>query len=133
MTINDRAKMIDLMKVVEKDPNGRSPHDKGSKLDDGKVKAGLVLGGFAPALLEVSKVGTFGALKYTPDGWKEVPGGLGRYNDAKVRHMLLEASGEMYDNDSGLLHAAHEAWNALAKLHFLLLEVDSHDDHIGIG
>jgi len=117
---------------IDKDPNGKDQHESGAKLDDGKIKAGLVVGGFAKALLEVSKVGTFGALKYTPDGWKEVPNGLNRYNDAKYRHMLLEASGEYYDQETGLLHAAHEAWNALAKLHFLL-EEDDDDDHLGIG
>jgi hypothetical protein len=96
------------------------PHAGGVKLDDGKVKAGLVVGGFAPALLEVSKVGTVGAQKYSPNGWKSVPNGLDRYNDAKVRHMLLAESEGLYDNETGLLHAAHEAWNALAKLQLLL-------------
>lgn len=119
--------------VKEVDPYGRFQHEPGSKLDNGKIRAALVIGGFASALTEVAKVGTFGADKYTDNGWTSVPDALNRYDDAKVRHMLQEASGDLYDSDSGLLHAAHEAWNALAKLHFLLLEVDSHDDHIGIG
>ena len=35
----------------EQDPNGKSPHELGAKLDAGKIRPGLVLGGFARALL----------------------------------------------------------------------------------
>ena len=38
--------------------------DKGVKLDNGKIRLGLVLGGFAKALWEVGCIGTFGANKY---------------------------------------------------------------------
>jgi len=97
-------------------------HTPGAKLDTGKVRPALVLDGFSKALLAVSEVGTFGANKYTDNGWKEVPNGLQRYKDAKYRHQLSEAAGELYDPESHLLHAAHEAWNALARLELLLKE-----------
>ena len=42
-----------------------SQHMPGAKLDKDKPRPGLVLGGFAKALIEVSKVGTAGAKKYT--------------------------------------------------------------------
>ena len=122
---------MELLKEV--DPYGMYQHQSGSKLDSGKVKAALVINGFARALNEVAKVGTFGANKYTDNGWVDVPDALSRYDNAKVRHMLEEGMGYLYDEDSGLLHAAHEAWNALAKLHFLLQELDTNDDHLGIG
>ena len=97
-----------------------SPHAPGAKLDAGKTRAGLVMGGFARALLEVSAVGTFGAQKYSPDGWVSVPRGVERYTDAMHRHLLAEAAGVALDSDSGLMHAAHAAWNALARLDLML-------------
>jgi hypothetical protein len=108
--------------MAEQDPTGRSANEPGAKLDAGKVRAGLVLGGFSRALWAVSEVGTFGARKYTPNGWRSVPDGIERYTDALERHRLLEAMGQATDDDSGLLHAAHAAWNALARLELLLLE-----------
>lgn len=93
--------------VQERDPHGRSPHQAGAKLDAGKVRAGLVLGGFARALLDVAEVGTFGARKYSPSGWVEVPDGVARYTDAMYRHLLAEAAGERLDGDSGLTRLAH--------------------------
>lgn len=105
---------------TESDPNGKSAHEAGSKLDAGKVRPALVLGGFARALLEVSKVGTYGAVKYTENGWMEVPNGEARYDDAKLRHWLKEKAGEASDPDTELVHAAHEAWNALARLDLMI-------------
>ncbi len=56
---------------AEADPDGKDPHEIGSKLDAGKPRMSLVLGGFARALMEVVKVGTDGAIKYTENGWME--------------------------------------------------------------
>lgn len=94
----------------------------GVKNDDDKIMCGLVLSDFARALTEVCKVGTFGAKKYSAHGWLDVPDNLQRYDNAMLRHWLAEASGEDYDPESGLLHAAHTAWNALACLELLLRE-----------
>jgi hypothetical protein len=105
---------------TEADPYGRDPHTPGAKLDAGKPRLSLVLGGFAQALAEVTKVGTFGALKYTENGWREVPRGFERYTDAMLRHWLSEERGETHDPDSNLYHAAHLAWNAMARLELLL-------------
>lgn len=106
--------------IVEEDPTGRGAHDGGAKLDAGKVRAWLVLGGFSRALEEVARVGTLGAEKYSPNGWKEVPDAVERYSDAMVRHMFAEAQGEAHDPEMGTLHAAHVAWNALARLEKML-------------
>lgn len=110
------------MTVVERDPSGRDPHTVGAKLDAGKIRPGLVLGGFARALKAVSAIGTYGAFKYTDNGWQEVPNGINRYDDAKLRHWLDEKSGIECDPDTQMLHAAHEAWNALARLDLLIRE-----------
>ena len=79
---------------AESDPHGKAPNTPGAKLDAGKNRLGLVLNGFALALTEVGKVGTYGATKYTADGWKSVPDGVDRYTDAMYRHLLREATGE---------------------------------------
>jgi hypothetical protein len=84
-----------------------------------------VLGDFSRALIGVSLVGTFGADKYSDHGWLSVPHGINRYTDAMLRHWLREKNGEVYDDDSGLLHAAHLAWNALAVLELKLRAYES--------
>jgi hypothetical protein len=105
---------------AEADPTGRPANAPGAKLDAGKVRPALVLRGFARALWKVSEVGTFGARKYTDNGWVEVPNGEERYADAQMRHFLKDAMGEAVDADSNIEHLAHEAWNALAKLDLAL-------------
>lgn len=105
---------------AEHDPLGKSPHAPGAKLDADKVRAGLVLQGFARALLEVARVGTDGAVKYSDNGWVQVPNGQARYTDALLRHLLSEGMGEARNPDTQLLHAAHLAWNALARLDLML-------------
>lgn len=102
----------------EQDPYGIKPGEPGAKLDDGKILAG-VLSDFSLALIEVAKVGTFGAKKYSRGGWQSVPDGCQRYYDAKWRHLLAERH-ETIAPDSGLLHAAHEAWNCLARLELMM-------------
>jgi|TARA_R110000737_G_scaffold68555_1_gene96725 hypothetical protein len=103
----------------EKDPNGIDQHAPGAKLDQGKPRVGLMMAGFARALLEVSKVTTVGAIKYTANGWRQVPDGVDRYNDAKCRHLLYGYLDDK-DQDTDLLHLAQEAWNALAELELTL-------------
>ncbi len=106
----------------EKDPNGLHPHERGAKLDAGKPKPSLVFFGFPRALAAVIEVATAGAEKYTDGGWARVPCGQTRYTDALLRHLEKEALGEERDQDSGSLHAAHLAWNALARLELMLRE-----------
>ncbi len=104
----------------ESDPTGKDPHQPGAKLDAGKVEMGLILNGMPRALLQVARVATSGANKYTRDGWLAVPDGPRRYTDAMYRHLNAEARGEVHDADTQLEHAAHAAWNALARLELLL-------------
>jgi hypothetical protein len=80
-----------------------------------------VLGDFGLALLEVAKVGTFGAEKYSRGGWQSVENGQERYRDAAIRHLLIQHV-EDIDNQSDLLHLAHQAWNVLAELELKLRE-----------
>lgn len=111
------------MIIEETDPNGMPPSQPGAKLDAGKVKfRRAVIEQFPHALLEVAKLTEWGATKYTWDGWKAVPDGIKRYADAQDRHAIKAVIEGPFDEDSGLLHATHEAWNALAKLELMLME-----------
>jgi hypothetical protein len=109
--------------VVETDPTGKAPGEPGSKLDAGKspVFQGL-LDYFPKACLAVAEVSEVGAKKYTWRGWESVPNGFARYSDALGRHLVKEAIDGRYDYDTGLLHAAQVAWNAMARLELLLRE-----------
>lgn len=115
-------------KVMEADPNGKSPHEPGAKLDAGKsgVFQGAI-GYFPRAIDAVAAVSTFGASKYAWRGWETVPDGINRYSDAMGRHLLKEGMGERRDPDSGFLHASHTAWNALARLELMLREAENND------
>ena len=90
----------------------------GLKYDQGKNRLGLVFRGFSKALWQVGEVGTFGANKYKPDSWQELE--QERYKDALLRHLFLYFQGEKIDNESGLNHLSHVAWNALAILNMEL-------------
>lgn len=105
---------------TETDPFGIDPHAPGAKLDAGKPRPELIMHGFAHALMVVTEVATFGASKYTDNGWVEVPEAERRYMDALYRHLLKHHMGEVYDDDSGLPHLAHAAWNVLAVLELYL-------------
>lgn len=110
-------------KPAESDPTGTLPHTPGAKLDAGK--APMLRGAlsyFPRALRAVAQVSAHGASKYTWNGWESVPDGAARYGDALVRHLAAEATGQSVDADSGLAHAAHAAWNALARLELIMRE-----------
>lgn len=89
---------------------------RGPKHDAGKVRAGLLVKDFPHALSAVALVATFGAQKYAAHSWPTVPDAAVRYHDAFHRHILAQAKGEITDPESGLPHAAHITWNALALL-----------------
>ena len=104
--------------IEDKDPNGMDPKTPGAKLDAGKPVAGVVAD-FGLALLAVAEVGTYGIGKYSRGGWLQVPDSIQRYEDAMWRHLLKEKT-ELFDLESGLMHEAHAAWCALAKLELKL-------------
>lgn len=110
--------------MTETDPNGKNPHEPGAKLDQGKLLPDLVLGDFSNALEEVTRIGTFGAKKYTDHGWLSVPNGKKRYSEAMMRHWLKMKKGETHCSDSGEMHLSHFAWNVLAVLELTVREAE---------
>ena len=77
---------------------------------------------FPKALKAVADISAMGAKKYSWGGWKDSAtfADVYRFEDALGRHLLNEHVDGWYDPESNLLHAAHAAWNALAKLELLL-------------
>lgn len=107
--------------MSEKDPNGKNPHEPGAKLDAGKAPIFQgVIDYFPRAIAQVAAVSAFGASKYAWKGWETVPDGVNRYSNAGMRHLIDEAIEGPITIDSGLLHKAHAAWNALAALELTL-------------
>jgi hypothetical protein len=107
----------------EKDPSGADPHQPGAKLDAGKAEIMRGFLAYFPRATEaVAQVSMFGARKYTRGGWRTVPEGYERYSDALLRHLVKEQVEGRADADSGLDHAAHAAWNAMARLELLLAD-----------
>jgi hypothetical protein len=108
---------------IEKTTDDEAKQAEGAfKLDAGKAPIYQGFIKYFPRAIEaVADISRFGYQKYgTWGGWLGVEDGMNRYMDAKCRHMIEEAKGEECAQDSKLLHAAHEAWGAMAKLELLL-------------
>ncbi|EJW92098.1 hypothetical protein EVA_19794 [gut metagenome] len=67
-------------------------------------------------LEDVVRVYTFGAKKYGPNTWKDLPDGLQRYKAALLRHLVEFEKGHILDDESHIEHLAHVIWNAIAML-----------------
>jgi hypothetical protein len=122
LQVNESLKDCDEKYEDDQFDYPNNPHTPGAKLDHAKPDLDLVLGDFSRALIEVGKVGTFGAKKYSEHGWLSVPNGVHRYSSALLRHYFKYKSGEIYDSESKLLHLSHLAWNSLATLELYLEE-----------
>lgn len=85
----------------------------GVKDDQGKLMMGLIP---HEAMVGLAQVLTFGASKYSPNGWQTVPNAKSRYEDAALRHFYAYKAGELVDPESGLSHLKH----ALTNLAFLV-------------
>lgn len=86
---------------------------RGRKYDDAKPEMYLL----PPlATLEVGKVLTYGANKYSPDNWRKLDNLQNRYTSAAMRHILAHTSGEKNDEETGLSHLAHAICCLMFKL-----------------
>ena len=93
--------------------------ETGTKYDEGKPRLAEMIVDFKEPLLELCKCWTFGANKYSKSNWKKVDNGKDRYTNAMLRHLVQEDNNPV-DDESELLHASHIAFNALARLYFIL-------------
>lgn len=87
----------------------------GVKDDGGKLMWNLLPWKAVEGLVRVL---TFGAKKYSPNGWRTVPNAKERYLAALLRHLAAMQTGETNDPESGLRHVDHVLCNAafLAEL-----------------
>lgn len=90
---------------------------RGVKLDNSKPLLYVILKQFPNALSLVAKCSEYGHNKYKEtdadwQNWSRLDDGEFRYSNALMRHL----SEDNDDEESGLPHAAHVAWNALARL-----------------
>lgn len=85
--------------------------DKPLKYDAGKVRLDLLP---PKAILELGKVLTFGANKYSPNGWRKATTAddLDSFKAALLRHVFAYLDGEESDPETGLPHLAHAMCNA---------------------
>lgn len=100
--------------------------EKGIKNDfkDGKLRWDLLP---LDVIEKVVEIYTFGAKKYKENSWQNLPDGYRRYKAALFRHITAYEKGEVYDSESGCMHLAHAAWNAIAMLYFGMKEEKSLD------
>lgn len=66
---------------------------------------------------DIVAVYTAGAVKYGADQWQNLPDGYRRYKAAMLRHLVEFEKGNWTDPDTGCIHLAQVAWNAIAILH----------------
>lgn len=93
------------------------------KHDQGKPPVYSLLEYFPDALIEVAKVNAFGATNHGWHTWHTIDNPLPRYASAQLRHEFAQCMGQPVDEESGLLHQAHVAWNALARLQLMLYQL----------
>ena len=96
----------------------------GEKFDSEKIRMDLLP---FEALEAVAEVLTYGTRKYSDNGWQTVPEKERRYLAAMLRHLTACEKGAARDAESGLLHAAHMAANALFILWFEIQKEKEND------
>lgn len=67
---------------------------------------------------ELVKVYDYGAKKYYPESWKEIPDGYQRLKGAALRHLVAFEKGETIDSESGLNHLVQASWNLLTCYYY---------------
>lgn len=93
------------------------------KADGGKTDPTLLDEGCPRAIAVITRVLDYGALKYEAHSWQKVPDAIQRYKKAERRHMRKRDQGEVLDEESGLLHLAHQAINTIFQLELLLKDL----------
>lgn len=94
---------------------------KGTKYDEGKPRIAEFLMDFESVIEPLTRIWEFGAKVHGISNWKEVENGKVRFTNAMFRH-FFEEKHRFKDDETGLPHAAHVAFNALMRLHFILEE-----------
>lgn len=97
----------------------------------GKVRMDLVVKDMPRAIEALARVMTWalsGEKGYAESDWLHVPGGIQKYHGGLHRHDNKEMRGQTFDDESGLHHAIHTAWNAMARVELILREEEAKND-----
>lgn len=97
--------------------------EEGLRYNDGKVRMDLL----EPwAIEKLAEVFTYGAKKYADHNWLK---GMSwsKITASLDRHLSAYKHGVDFDEESGLLHAQHVAWNAMALLSYYKYHPDKDD------
>ena len=88
--------------------------EEGLRKDEGKLRLDLIPAEWVEGL---GAVLTFGAQKYEDRNWEK---GMawGKCLGPGLRHVFKWVRGETYDEESGLHHLYHAAWNFLALAYY---------------
>ena len=92
---------------------------EGVKYDSKKPKMNLLP---PKAIVEISKVLTFGAEKYDAENWRKLDDLQNRYTAGALRHIFAHMDGEELDPETNLSHLAHAMCCLLFKLEIELEE-----------
>ena len=113
---------------IEIDDARKFPKEAALRYNKGKVPLSFILD-FNNAIKAVSQVSKMGAEKYALLNWQK---GLPwrSVEDSLLRHLTAFHNGENFDEESGLPHIAHVAWNALALCEFYFIR-EEFDDRKG--
>jgi len=95
----------------------------GERYNNGKPMLSLIP---AYAMEEVAKVLTYGATKYSKNNWLKGRPWM-EFVDSLERHLQAWKRGEDIDEESGCLHAAHLACNALMLVELIKIRPDLDD------
>ena len=108
-------KLVELSKTkdMEQKTETKNTSKKNDRIDDKPMWELLPL----QDIEDVVKVYTAGAKKYGPDKWQDLPDGYKRYKAALFRHLVEYEKGNWLDPETGCIHLAQVAWNAIAMLH----------------
>lgn len=108
-------KLVELSKTkdMEQKTETKNTSKKNDRIDDKPMWELLPL----QDIEDVVKVYTAGAKKYGPDKWQNLPDGYKRYKAALFRHLVEYEKGNWLDEETGCIHLAQVAWNAIAMLH----------------
>ena len=89
--------------------------NEGMKYDGGKLMYHLVPW-WANWIL--ARLLTYGASKYAPDSWVDVPDAKNRYTSALIGHLEAWRGGARFDGESKLHHLWHVLINAVFLIYF---------------
>lgn len=88
----------------------------------GKIRMDLVMQDMPRAIEALARVMTWALDEkgYKESDWLHVPDAIDKYSGGMHRHDNKEKRGQEFDDESGLEHAIHTAWNAMARVELIL-------------